>query len=242
VSFAEYRSRVRRCSAFQAVVWWIFVRSIVRFVMWLVYRQRCLDRSRVPPAGPAIYVANHQSHYDPPIVGCLVGPFASLARATLFDTQPWRWILPRLGAIRLHRGKGDAAALRTAINELNAGGRVLLFPEGQRCHDGAVNVFQSGMLVLVKRTGAPVVPVAIEGAFDVWPRTRKYPRLRGRIAARVGHPIPAEELLAVPHAEAMERLRRGIDAMRLELRRQLRDDTGGRFPAPGPGDHACSTR
>jgi 1-acyl-sn-glycerol-3-phosphate acyltransferase len=240
VNFTEYRSRVRRCSALQAVIWWVFVRSLVRFVMWLVYRQRCLDRSRVPPSGPAIYVANHQAHYDPPIVGCLVGPFASLARATLFDTQPWRWILPQLGAIRLHKGRGDAAALRTAIEELNAGGRVLLFPEGERCHDGAVNVFQSGMLVLVKRSGAPVVPVAIEGAFDIWPRTRKYPRLRGRIMARVGHPIPARELLEVPHAEAMERLRCGIDAMRLELRRQLRDATGGAFPPPGPGDHACS--
>jgi hypothetical protein len=36
----------------------------------------------------------------------------------------------------------------------------------------------------------------------------------------------------------MERLRRAIDAMRLELRRELRDATGGRFPAPGPGDHS----
>jgi 1-acyl-sn-glycerol-3-phosphate acyltransferase len=238
VSFAEYRSRVQRCSALQAVLWWILVRSLVRFFLWVVYRQRCLGRSKVPPSGPAIYVANHQAHYDPPIVGCLVGPFASLARATLFDTQPWRWILPRLGAIRLHRGRGDAAALRVAIDELNAGGRVLLFPEGARCHDGAVNVFQSGMLVLVKRSGAPVVPIAIEGAFDIWPRTRKYPRLRGRLAARVGHPITAEELLQVPHEEAMERLRRSIDAMRLELRRELRDATGGRFPAPGPGDQS----
>jgi 1-acyl-sn-glycerol-3-phosphate acyltransferase len=214
MSFAEYRSRVRRCSALQAVVWWILVRSTVRFVMWLVYRQRCLDRSRVPPSGPAIYVANHGSHFDPPIVGCLVGPFASLARATLFDTQPWRWILPRLGSIRLRRGRSDASALRTAIDELKAGGRVLIFPEGERCHDGAINVFQSGMLVLVKRSGAPVVPIAIE--------------------------IPAQELLEVPHAEAMERLRCGIDAMRLELRRQIRDATGGRFPPPGPGDQPCA--
>ncbi|MHC4129565.1 MAG: lysophospholipid acyltransferase family protein [Planctomycetota bacterium] len=227
MSFAEYRSRVQRCSALQAVIWWIFVRSTVRFVMWLVYRQRCLDRLRVPPSGPAIYVANHQSHFDPPIVGCLVGPFAALGRATLFDTQPWGWMLTQIGVIRLHRGRGDAAAMRAAINELNAGGRVLLFPEGQRCHDGAVDVFQSGMLVLVKRSGAPVVPVAIEGPFDVWPRARKYPRLRGRIMARVGHPIPARELL---------------DAMRLELRRQLRDATGGAFPPPGPGDRACSTQ
>ncbi len=113
---------------------------------------------------------------------------------------------------------------------------MLLFPEGERCHNGAVAEFQSGMLVLVRRTGAPVVPIAIEGTFDIWPRTRKYPRLRGRIATRVGHPITAEELTSEEPEVAMERLRRAIDAMRLELRRELRDATGGRFPAPGPGD------
>ncbi|MHC4709926.1 MAG: lysophospholipid acyltransferase family protein [Planctomycetota bacterium] len=236
MTFAEYRSRVRRCSPLQAVVWWVLVRSLVRFVFWIVYRMRCFGRSQVPPSGPAIYVANHQSHLDPPIVGCLVGPFASLARATLFDSKSMGWILPRLGSIRLHRGRGDAAALRTAIDELKAGGRVLIFPEGERCHDGALNVFQSGMLVLVRRTGAPVVPIAIEGPWDIWPRTREYPRLRGRIAARVGHPITAQELTSEEPEVAMERLRRAIDAMRLELRRELRDATGGRFPAPGPGD------
>jgi len=238
VTFAEYRSRVPRCSALQAAIWWVLVRSLIRFVLWVVYRQRCLDRSRVPPTGPAIYVGNHQSHFDPPFVGCLVGPCAALARATLFDTQPWGWMLTQVGAIRLRKGRGDAAALRAAINELRAGGRVALFPEGERSHDGTVNVFQSGMLVLVRRTGAPVVPVAIEGPFDIWPRSRKYPRLRGRIVARVGHPITAQELTSVEPEVAMERLRRVIDAMRLELRRELRDATGGRFPPPGPGDHS----
>jgi 1-acyl-sn-glycerol-3-phosphate acyltransferase len=238
VSFAEYRSGVQRCSALQAVVWWVLVRSTVRAFFRIVYRYRCFGRSQVPPSGPAIYVANHQSHFDPPLVGCLVGPFAPLARATLFDTQPLGWALSRLGAIRLRQGRGDAAALRAAIDELKAGGRVLLFPEGERCQDGAVNVFQSGVLVLVRRTRAPVVPVAIEGCFDIWPRTRKYPRLRGRIAARVGHPITAEELTSEEPEAAMERLRRAIDAMRLELRRELRDATDGRFPAAGPGDHA----
>ena len=218
------------------MLWWVLVRLLVRFVLRIVYRQRCLGRSQVPPSGPAIYVANHQSHYDPPIVGCLVGPFASLARATLFDTQPWRWSLTQVGAIRLHKGRGDAAALRAAINELRAGGRVLIFPEGERSHDGAVNVFQSGMLVLVRRSGAPVVPIAIEGTFDIWPRTRKYPRVGGRIAARVGRPITAQELTSEEPEVAMERLRGAIDSMRLELRRELRDATGGRFPPPGPGD------
>ncbi|MHC4217134.1 MAG: lysophospholipid acyltransferase family protein [Planctomycetota bacterium] len=240
MKFADYRSRVQRCSALQTVIWWIIVRSIARFVFWLLYRQRFFGRSKLPVTGPAIYVANHQAHYDPPLVACLVGPYAPLARDTLFDTQPWRFILTDLGSIRLRKGRGDAGAMRAAINELKAGGRVLLFPEGERTHDGSMAVFQSGMMVLVRRTGVPVVPIAIEGAFDIWPRKRKYPRLRGRLAASIGHPIPAEELTSEPPEVAMERLRRAIDAMRLELRRELRDATDGRFPAAGPGDQPCA--
>jgi 1-acyl-sn-glycerol-3-phosphate acyltransferase len=240
MSFAEYRSRLPSRSGLGVFVWWILVRSVVRAGMRVLYRQRCQGRSNLPPNGPAIYVANHQSHYDPPSVGCLVGPYASLARASLFDTRPWGWIIRQVGGIPLHRGRGDAGALRAAVDVLKAGGRVLLFPEGTRTPDGAVAPFRRGMLVLVKRSGAPVVPVAIEGAFDVWPIHRRYPRLRGRIKTCAGHPIPARELLDVPHQEAMERLRRAIDAMRLELRRELRDETGGRFPTAGPGDQVAS--
>jgi 1-acyl-sn-glycerol-3-phosphate acyltransferase len=238
--FAEFRRSLPSRTGLQVFFWWIVVRTIVRIGMKLLYRQRCLGRSNVPRDGPVIYVSNHQSHYDPPIIGGLVGAFASLARASLFDARGFGWMLRQIGAIPLHVGKNDSRALRAAIDVLKAGGRVLLFPEGTRTRDGAVHVFQPGMLILVKRTGAPVVPVALEGAHDIWPIGQARPKLRGRIATRAGPPVPAEELLAMPHRDAMERLRRAIDAMRLELRRELRDATGGRYPAPGPGDHAAS--
>jgi 1-acyl-sn-glycerol-3-phosphate acyltransferase len=240
VRYAEFRRALPTRTGLQVFVWWIIVRTIVRVGMKLLYRQRCLGRSNVPRQGPAIYVSNHQSHYDPPIVGCLVGAFASLARATLFDARPWGWIIRQIGAIPLHLGRNDARALRAAIDVLKAGGRVLLFPEGTRTPDGAVHAFQPGMLILVKRSGAPVVPIALEGAHDIWPIGQAKPKLRGWIATRAGPPIPAEELLSVPHGEAMERLRRAIDANRLELRRELRDATGGRYPATGPGDRAAA--
>ena len=89
----------------------------------------------------------------------------------------------------LARGKSDVGALRAAINVLKAGGRVLIFPEGTRTRDGEMGPFLPGMLVLVRRTGAAVVPMAVEGARDVWPAGRGLPKLFGRIGVVTGEPI-----------------------------------------------------
>ena len=70
----------------------------------------------------------------------------------------------------------------------------------------------------------------------MWPRGRTYPKLRGRIRVRAGKAIPADDLLAGSPEEALDRLKQVIETMRLELRAELRQASGGRYPAPGPGD------
>ncbi len=218
--FADYRSRAPRRSVFAVVFWWIGVRSIVRVGLRLLYRQRCLGREHLPVEGPVLYVSNHQSHFDPPIVGCLVGPFSSLARATLFKPAPFAWLIRQLGAIPLHQDRNPASAMRAAVEELKSGGRVLVFPEGSRTLDGQVARFRPGMMVLLRRAGATVVPIAIEGAHEVWPRGRRLPRLRGRIMVAAGPPIAGSDLLSLETDEALNLLRGTIDAMRLDLRRK----------------------
>jgi 1-acyl-sn-glycerol-3-phosphate acyltransferase len=217
VSFGDYRRRLPDRGAWSIFFWWIIVRTIVRVAMWLVYRLRCRNRARIPRTGPAIYVSNHQSHLDPPIVGCLTGPLASLARADLLQVPFWGPVMKQIGAIPIQRERSDSGALRAAIDVLEAGGRVLVFPEGTRTRDGAIGVFRPGLLALLKRTEAPIVPIAIDGAYSAWPIGRKYPRLRGRIAVSAGTPIAAAELLAMPREEAMEHLRKTIEKLRREL-------------------------
>ena len=93
--FAESRRAIPRRTGLQVFIWWVIVRTIVRIGLSVLYRHRCYGRSNVPRKGPAIYIANHQSHYDPPIVGSLVGAYTSLARSTLFPAKPWGWIFDR---------------------------------------------------------------------------------------------------------------------------------------------------
>lgn len=234
----DARRRAPTRSALNLLLWWEVIRILLYVWLWALHRLRCVGAEFVPRRGPVIYVSNHQSYYDPPIVGCLVTdrPFVAMARASLFRSKVFSWIVHRIGAIPVEQDRADLAAIRAMITELRGGGCVLIFPEGQRTPDGAVGQFSRGLLTIIKRAKAPVVPVAIEGAFDVWPRARKYPRLRGRIAVRAGAPIAAEELLSLPQSEALDRMRRAVETLRLELRAELRERTKGRYPAAGPGD------
>ena len=215
---------------------WMVVLGFFR----VLYRLRMRGRDRVPRAGALIYVVNHQSHFDPPLVGVTVNdrPCAFLARASLFEWKPFAWLIRSLNAIPLERERGGREALRSAIGVLEQGRCVLLFPEGTRTRDGSLGRFKRGFLLLARKTGATVVPVAIEGAHDVWARGRSRPHMFGRIMTMVGEPIEAEELLAGGDDAAVERVRRAIEGMRLVLREALRRRTKGRVPKEGAGDVA----
>ena len=221
---------------------WVIIQRIIQVFIMIVYRAKFLGRSNIHSQGAIIYVSNHQSNYDPILISCLIRdrPFSSMARAGLFDFKPFGWLIRLFGTISLKRGQQDIAAMRAALEVLSRGGCILLFPEGARTPDGTIHPFKRGFLVLVKKSKAPVVPIAVEGNHDIYPIGQTYPKFRGRMMVKAGKPIPAEELLAKQSDQALEDLRKEIDAMRLELREELRNVTRGKFPKPGLADASCS--
>lgn len=212
-----------------------FVRWSARMVFLALYRLDVQGLERVPQSGPVLLVANHSSFLDPPILGALVRPrpICFLARASLFS-GPLGWAIRKLNSIPLADNSGDIAAIRTVIGLLREGHAVLIFPEGSRSEDGRMQPFRDGAILIVRRARCPVVPVAIEGAYDAWPRSASRPRLRGcRLAVRFGEPISPEEILDGGSSAVMER---SIDQMRQELRTAMRRRTHGRYPPQGPAD------
>lgn len=236
--FLQVSRRVPGRPALRVLFWWTIVRGLVYLFLKLAYRIRCIGHEHVPTTGPIIYIANHQSHYDPCIVGVLTTdrPFSGIARHTLFKNKMFAWVMHGIGAIEIEQGKGDSGAMKAALGELEAGRCVMIYPEGTRTRDGALGEFKRGVILLIKKSGATVVPVAIEGAFDIWPIGSKYPKLRGRIAVMAAPALSAEDLLKHGADEGLDRLKRTIEAMRMELREMLRRESGGHYPKPGPGD------
>jgi len=165
-----------------------------------------------------LIVSNHQCYLDPLLIGVSTRnrPFFSLARQTLWKSRFLGRLIDTLNAIPLDQGASDIKALRLAVDVLKANHMLLLFAEGARTPDGRVVAFEPGVMLLIRRAKPVVLPAAIEGAFEVWPRWRKLFRPFGRIQVMIGDPIPAEELIADKTA-ALERLHDEVEGMRLKL-------------------------
>ncbi|MBT8485760.1 MAG: 1-acyl-sn-glycerol-3-phosphate acyltransferase [Phycisphaerales bacterium] len=204
-------------SRFRHWVAWIIPATATAAFFRIVYHARREGMDNIPPDGAIVYAANHQSHFDPPLVATAVRerPCAFLARASLFRPILFGRLIRFLNSIPLERGRATTA-LRAAITELEAGRCVLLFPEGTRASGAEVGKFRGGVVMLARRTGATIVPVAIAGARDIWPRSRRLPRLRGRLRVRIGAPLKSVDLEGTDE-DVLELLRTRIIAMREEL-------------------------
>ncbi len=240
LSILQFRRRNDDRSAISHLVWYGLVAWSVGGVCWLLWRFRTMGRGRIPRRGAALVIANHQSHIDPMLLGIILRDRSPrmLARRSLLTDSPWPmpWVL-RSGyrCIFVDRDSADPSAMRAVLGELHAGRLSVVFPEGTRSVDGTMLPFERGVWLLIKRGGAPILPVGIEGTFDAWPKGSG-PRRKGRIMANVGAPIACDTLLEMGVDRALAFLHDQVDALRAEARAEIRRRTHGRWPLPGPAD------
>ena len=163
-----------------------------------------------PAEGAALVCSNHQSYMDPVLIGAALRRRLNyLARDTLFDFGPFRWLIRWYDAIPIRRDGFGLAGIKATLRRLKDGEAVLLFPEGARTRDGEVSPLRPGFCTLARRGKAALVPVGIDGAFDAWPRWQRLPRTEV-IHIHVGQPIPAEAVRTMTDAELVEELERRI--------------------------------
>ncbi len=163
---------------------------------------RAAGRANVPPTGPALLVANHQSFIDPWLVGqAAPRRLKYLARHTLFTNPLFGRLITAYGAVPIDRGFGKEG-LQAVLAQLRAGRAVVVFAEGERTRTGAMQPLKAGVALLLKKADCPVIPVGIAGAFAMWPRHQLLPAPEplvlpadGRgLAVAFGRPLPAGRL------------------------------------------------
>ncbi|MER7402824.1 lysophospholipid acyltransferase family protein [Streptomyces sp. NPDC000070] len=145
---------------------------------------------------PAVFVANHSSHLDTPlIVGALPSRFGSRlavgAAADYFFASRLTGATTALlfNAFPVRRGAAPEA-LSTAKCLLASGWSVLLYPEGTRSGDGNLGNFKTGAARLSLETGLPVLPIAVSGTQYVIPRGKRLPaRAQRPLSVRFGPPM-----------------------------------------------------
>lgn len=223
--------RLRRThpgSSVGEILAWRFAQLCCAVVLRILYRLEVVNERVVPPEGPVLIAANHQSFLDPPAIGCMVGQrqIDFVARGGLFENRHFGWLIAFLHSIPVAEEGPDAPAIREILRRLGMGRCVMIFPEGSRTPDGEIHEFKRGVALLVKRAKCPVVPAAIEGAFEAWPRTRKGPRVLGAPKVRVlyGEPIAYDELMVEGADAALARIEREVRALHGRLKAIMKDE------------------
>lgn len=215
-------------------------RRSYRLVQWglrtvgrAVWKVRAEGIERIPREGGLIVAPSHESYLDPFVVGAhLPRALRYMARRTLWvKTTPKgerrrvlasafaRWA----GVIEVDREAGGRDAIRKCLEALAEGDAVLIFPEGTRSPTGEVQEFETGVGLLALRSGAPVLPISVDGTRRIWGKGRKYPRFGGGPVRLVyGEPVRYEKPTRADDAAADVR-RRILDLRGAGQRADARD-------------------
>jgi 1-acyl-sn-glycerol-3-phosphate acyltransferase len=145
------------------------------------------------PEGKAIIAPNHTSNLDPPLIGTAIPEACHFAAKSQMFKPVIGWFLRRGLTHPVRRGGSDTQALRLFRSILESDQKMIMFPEGTRSLSGELQPLKTGVATLAVWTGAPVVPVAIKGARDIWPPGQKWPRWRGEVRILIGDPISVKE-------------------------------------------------
>jgi len=143
----------------------------------------------VPQKGGFILAPNHISYLDPPIAGCCISRQVHfMAKEELFEVPILGKLIKITGSFPVKRGTADRQAIRKALELLEKGEVVAIFPEGTRSEDGKLQEPEIGIGMIALKSKAPIVPVALTGTDQVLRRGSK--RLRfAKIKVRIGKPL-----------------------------------------------------
>ncbi len=145
----------------------------------------------VPTTGGVIFAANHLSFIDSMLLMYSVPRKVSfLGKSEYLDSAATRKLFPAAGMIAVDRtGRGIAKSLGQALEKLDAGEIVGIFPEGTRSRDGLLHKGHPGVAHLALRSGAPIVPIGIIGTDEAQPPDARIPQRGAAVKLRFGSPV-----------------------------------------------------
>lgn len=171
-------------------------------LLWLAgVRKTVTGVENIPTDRPCVFVANHQSYYDIPIMlTCLNEPHAIMAKAEIKKIPLVRGWMENLGCLFVDRKDARSAinTMKDAEKLLKMGRSVTIFPEGTRSKNGEIGDFKGGSFRIATRTGVCVVPVRIEGTRDIMENNGFYWMKPGKVTV---HILPAVETAGLSKEE-----------------------------------------
>lgn len=189
--------------------------NLAKLLARMFFSMRVIHPERMVESGPLLIAVNHSSFFDPPLAGiCSKRGVFYLARKTLLKWPFFGPLFPAMNVIPVERDGNDMSALREVIKKVKEGNAVLLFPEGTRSIDGKLQPARAGIGLVIAKTGAPVLPMRIFGAYDAFPKNARRFQF-SQITVVIGEPIhfSAEEISSTSRETYQTLSNRVMDAI-----------------------------
>jgi long-chain acyl-CoA synthetase len=201
----------------------------------------------LPEKGPYLICSNHQSYMDPLVLAGalpwrLLRDAFALGTSDVFGTGFMRRLARWLRTAVLDPDANLVPAMRAGFFGLSQGHILVLYPEGERTNDGNPGVFRKGAAILSIHAQAPIVPVAIAGFYEAWPRHRKFPKFND-LQLVFGEPIqppPLREASEAAYERLTSELKSRVVAMWQELREKELRGKNARDPEENPKSSALA--
>jgi len=191
--------------------------KLIKLIRWIdkTYELQVSGIERITE-GKQIICPNHESNLDPFVVmsalylnGKSINDFCCFASEDVWNSVFMRKAFDLLGAIPVFRSENSSLALKRAEEILVQAKSVklLIHPEGRRTRDGKLGLFKSGAAKLSDDTNTPIIPVCINGTYDIWPYGRSLPKVIGKkkIQVKFLEPVLDGDIIKVKEAIRIEK-------------------------------------
>jgi long-chain acyl-CoA synthetase len=205
---------------------WFFLSRLLGLFAYDRFHLKVTGLEKLPPKGPYILSSNHQSFLDPVIMGSILPApvfksVFSVGTSEIFGSGFMRRLARWLRVIVVDPDANLIPAMRAGAFGLRHGRVLVLYPEGERSIDGTPKGFKKGAAILSIHLQVPIVPVAIEGFHEAWPRGKSF---HGFVPLRIrfGDPIfppPETDASETAYTELTSTLKARVVGMWEELRR-----------------------
>ena len=170
--------RLAHPSKLNDMFWYVFSR-LLQVVALDLFSLKVSGIEKLPKKAPFILSSNHQSYLDPLVLGSVVPleifeNLFAVGTSDIFGKGFMRWLARRIKVVVVDPDANLIPAMRAGAFGLRHGVSLVLYPEGERSIDGTPRIFKKGAAILSIHLQAPIVPIAIDGFYEVWPRNRRF--------------------------------------------------------------------
>ena len=216
--------RLAHPNRFNDTCWYVFSRFI-QMVAFDRFDLKVSGLEKLPQSGAFIISSNHQSYLDPLFLASLMPEdlfrrLFAVGTSEIFGEGFMRRLARSIKVVVLDPDANLVPAMRAGAYGLRHGLALILYPEGERSIDGKPRIFKKGAAILSIHLQVPIVPVAIEGFYEAWPRNRPFKGFRP-LKMVLGDPISPPPESEASEA-AYEKLTADVKARIVEMWEKLR--------------------